>query len=84
MADDPGATSVLRHEQMAQSQRYDQSTDMLYEANVRQSELDRNYRDRMYYLMQRIAKDSNNDYRRLDELDRAHECSRECITDCNI
>lgn len=82
--DDPTGRMVFHHEQDAQANRYDQTTDLLYEAMVQQSRVDRDYRERQYDLTRRILQDANNDYRRIDDLERRHECSRENITDCNI
>ena len=82
--DDPTGRIVFYHEQDAQANRYDQTTDMLYEAMVKQSRVDRDYRQRQYDLTQRILQDANSDYRRIDDLERRHECSRENITDVNI
>lgn len=82
--DDPTGRIVFAHEQTAQANRYDQTTDMLYESLVQQSRTDRDYRTREYDLLRRILQDSNNDYRRIDDLERRHECSRETITDVNL
>jgi hypothetical protein len=83
-ADDPGGFDQLRHEQMAQAQRYDQTTDALFDAEVQKSRVDRDYRQRSYDLHLRTIKDMSNDYRRIDDLERRNECSRDTITDANI
>lgn len=83
-ATDPGGRGVMQGEQVAEIQRYDQTSEATLDTLVQQSRVDHEYRQRDLYLKQRMLKDANDDFRRLDELERAAECSRETITDANI
>jgi hypothetical protein len=81
----PGGTrSYEQQEQMAHVDRYDNGIDELYESQVSQQRLQRDYNARNYDLMHQFALDLNNDFRRIDDLERQYEISRETVTDVNL
>ena len=82
--DDPTGRMNLYREQAAQAHSYDQTRDMIFEGNAEQDRSQRQYRQTMHQLQLRTLQDLNNDHRRLQDLERALECSRETITDANI
>lgn len=86
-ADDPSGRGALyqdqRAKQLAESQR-DDSLDALYQIELLKSHTEHHFRRRMHALQTRNLYDLNNDYRRLEDLERRNETSRETVTDTNV
>lgn len=67
-----------------ESQEYEETMRQNMHSMFAQGNLDKLYRARAQELAHRQLRDANADYRRLDQLERAHELSRENVTDVNI